>query len=350
VIHHSPFVIRHSLLDKAHGCLAGLALGDAMGCPTEFLTPEQITAEYGWVEGLVASPAWHPHSALPTGRVTDDTEQALALAGVYLRDGRMSAGAMAQAVLDWADVQGEHLALYLGPSTRQALESLRAGADPHESGRAGRTNGAAMRVAPVGIARAGDFEGALADAVEASLPTHGTTLALSAAVAVACAVAEAMREDATLEGVLEAGMEGAVRGREFGVWVWTPPLEKRFELALRLVRQAENEAQAVRALYDYVGVDLTVTESVPTAFGLVALAEGDPMRAVRYAANIGGDTDTIGAIAGAVCGALRGIEAVDRALLAEVERVNGLDLSPVAQGLVRVGAEHWKGEERESTS
>jgi len=41
-------VIRHSLLSKAHGCLAGLALGDALGCPTEFMTPEQIVAEYGW--------------------------------------------------------------------------------------------------------------------------------------------------------------------------------------------------------------------------------------------------------------------------------------------------------------
>lgn len=64
-----------------------------------------------------------------------------------------------------------------------------------------------------------------------------------------------------------------------------------------------------------------VTESIPTAFGLVILAGGDPMRVVRYAANIGGDTDTIGAIAGAICGALRGIGAVDRALLAEVERL-----------------------------
>ena len=331
-------VKRNSQLDKAHGCLAGLALGDAMGCPTEFMTPEQIAAEYGWVEGLVAAPIWHPHTALPAGRVTDDTEQAMALASVYLRDGRMSAEAMAQAVLDWADAQGEHLALYLGPSTRKALEALRAGGDPRKSGHAGKTNGAAMRVAPVGIVHAGDLESALADAVEASLPTHGTTLALSAAVAVACAVAEAMRQNAALEGVLEVGMEGAARGREFGVWTWTPPLEKRIQLALRLARQAENETAGIRALYDYVGVDMTVTESVPTAFGLAALAEGDPMRAVRYAANIGGDTDTIGAIAGAICGALAGIDAIDRTLLAEVELVNKLDLAAVAEGLLRVGA------------
>ncbi len=332
----SPFAIHNSQFDKAYGCLATLALGDALGMPTEFLTPEQIAAEYGRVANLVPPPGWHPHAALRRGRVTDDTEQALALAEVYLRDGQMRAEAVAQAMLDWAAAQSEHLALYLGPSTRRALEALRAGESPRQSGRQGKTNGAAMRIAPVGIVNAGNLEGALQDTVEACLPTHGTTLAISGAAAVACAVAEAMRDDATLEAVLEAATEGAIRGRQHGACVWTPPLERRIALAVRLAREAEGEAKALQALYDYVGVDMLVTESIPTAFGLVALAEGDPMRAVRYAANIGGDTDTIGAIAGAICGALRGIAAVDRAMLAEVERVNGLDLAAVARGLVSI--------------
>ena len=321
---------------KAWGCLAGLAVGDALGMPTEFLTPEQIVDEYGRVESLVSPPDWHPHAALPLGRVTDDTEQALALAKVYLSEGRMSAEAVGQAILDWASAQGEHLALYLGPSTRRALEALRAGGSPRSSGRQGKTNGAAMRIAPVGIVNLGDVDGAVRDTVEACLPTHGTTLAISGAAAVACAIAEAMRAETGLDAVLEAAMEGAVRGRQYGAWTWTPPLERRIELALRLVRQAENEAGALQALYDYVGVDLTMTESIPTALGLVALAQGDPMRAVRFAANLGGDTDTIGAISGAVCGALRGVEAVDSKLLAQIERVNGLDLASVAQGLVAV--------------
>jgi ADP-ribosylglycohydrolase len=333
----SSFAVRNSQFDKAWGCLAGLALGDALGMPTEFLTPEQIVAEYGWVEGLMTPPDWRPHAALPWGRVTDDTEQALALAEVYLRDGQVRAEAVAQAVLDWAAAQSEHLSLYLGPSTRRALEALRAGESPRQSGRQGETNGAAMRIAPVGIVNAGNLEGALLDTVEACLPTHGTTLAISGAAAVACAVAQAMRNGDTLEAVLEAAMEGAIRGRRHGAHVWTPPLERRIALAVRLAREAESEAEALRALYDYVGVDMTVTESVPTAFGLVILAGGDPMRAVCYAANIGGDTDTIGAIAGAICGALRGIEAVDRVMLAEVEQVNGLDLETVARGLVAVG-------------
>ncbi len=321
---------------KAHGCLAGLALGDALGMPTEFMTPEQIAAEYGRVEGLVASPAWHPHTILPAGSITDDTGQALALAQVYLRDGRMTAAAAGRALLEWADATQEHLDLILGPSTRQALEELRSGADPRHSGRAGKTNGGAMRVAPVGIVRAGDLDAAVADAVEACLPTHGTTLAISGAASVACAVAEAMRETSSLDEVLDAAMEGAVRGREHGAWVWTPLLETRIRLAVRRVQAAENEAQALRTLYDTVGVDMLVTETIPTSFGLVVLAEGDPMRAACYAANLGGDTDTIGAIAGAVCGAWQGVGAIDQAMLDEIECVNGLDLETIARDLAAV--------------
>jgi ADP-ribosylglycohydrolase len=322
---------------KAWGCLAGLTLGDALGMPTEFLTPEQIAAEYGWVETLLPPTDWHPHAALPQGRVTDDTEQALALAGVYLRHGSMSAEGTAQALLNWATEKGDQLSLYQGPSTHQALEALRRGAAPRDSGRGGKTNGAAMRIAPVGIVNAGRFDQMLQDTVEACLPTHGTTVAISGAAVVASAIAEAMGNGATLDGVLEAAAEGAIRGRQYGVWTWTPTLEKRIELALQVVRGAENEAEALRTVYDYVGVDLAVTESIPTACGLVALAEGDPMRGVRYAANVGGDTDTIGAIAGAICGAFQGIGAIDRLMLAKVEQANDIDLETVARKLAAIG-------------
>jgi len=322
---------------KAWGCLAGLALGDALGMPTEFLTPEQIVAEYGSVETLVPAPRWHPHAVFPPGRVTDDTEQALALAQVYLREGCMNADAAARAILDWAAAQIGHLERYLGPSTRRALDLLSTGTSPRESGHGGKTNGAAMRIAPVGIVNGGDLDRALQDTVEASLPTHGTTLAISGAAAVAFAIASAMDRAATLDSVLEAAMEGAIRGRQHGNWTWTPPIEKRIELALQFVRQAENEAKALQSLYEIIGVDLTVPESIPTSFGLVALAEGDPMQAIRYAANLGGDTDTIGAVAGAICGALRGIQSMDRAMLAKVEEVNSLHLEIVALQLAAVG-------------
>lgn len=332
-----------SQLDKAYGCLAALALGDAFGMPTEFLTPQQITAEFGQVVRLVPPPAWHPHVKLPPGSITDDTGQALALAAVYLRHGHMTAESAAQALLEWAENNRGNLDLYIGPSTRRALEALQAGTSPRESGTKGTTNGAVMRVAPIGIVRAGNFAATLADTVEACLPTHNTALAISGAAAISFAIAAAMRDDASLDSVLEAAMEGAAQGRQHGAWVWTPPLETRITLAVRLVREAESERRALQALYDYVGVDMLISESIPTALGLAVLANGDPMLAVRYGANIGGDTDTIGAIAGAVSGALQGIGAVDRSLLNEVEQVNRLNLEKVARGLVEIEVEECGG-------
>ena len=323
-----------SIWKKAYGCLGGLALGDAMGMPVEFMTPEQIAAEYGRVDSLVASPDWHPHAVLPPGAITDDTGQALAIAQVYCEQGEMTAEAAARALLEWADRSADHLHLVMGPSTGRALEALRAGADPRQSGREGKTNGAAMRVAPVGIVRRGDRDAALRDAVEASLPTHGTTLAAAGAAAVACAVAEAMRPAPTLDDIVEAAVEGAIRGREHGAWAWTPVVDQRIRFAVRLARESETEQEALQALFDLVGVDMHINESVPTTFGLVALAAGDPMKAIRYAANLGGDADTIGAIAGAICGAWRGVDSLAPILLAQVESVNHLDLGAVARALL----------------
>jgi ADP-ribosylglycohydrolase len=326
-------------MDKAYGCLAGLALGDAMGMPVEFMTPARIAEEYGWIDGLVASPSWHPHRVFPPGTVTDDTGQALALADVYRSQGAMTAEGAAAALMAWAGRCKGRLHLILGPSTSRSLAALQEGADPTQSGRSGKTNGAAMRVAPVGIVRAGNPEATLADTVQACLPTHGTTLAISGAAAVAFAIAEAMHTASTLDSIIEAATDGAVRGREHGAWAWTPPLERRIRFAVQLALSSENERAALQALYDLVGVDLLITESIATAFGLVALAAGDPMRAIRHAVNLGGDTDTVGAIAGAICGAWRGATAVDANLLAQVERINHLDLRGTAQDLVLVGEE-----------
>jgi ADP-ribosylglycohydrolase len=108
--------------------------------------------------------------------------------------------------------------------------------------------------------------------------------------------------------------------------MWSTPLAGRIELAEQLVNRANGEASALRAIHDYVGVDMLVSESVAAAIGIVLLARGDPMKAVRFSANVGGDTDTIGAIAGQVCGAWQGLEAVDERMMKQVEEVNHLNL------------------------
>jgi len=321
----------------AYGCLAGVAIGDAMGMPVEFLSGDEIENIYGWVDRFVESPSEHPHSRFAPGSTGDDTGQTIAILHAYNDLGCLTRQSAAAELLRWeASVAEDDLAVIIGPSTRRSLQNLRLGMDPSGSGLQGVTNGAAMRAAPVGLANPGDPERACIEAVEASYPTHAAKPAIAGAAAVACAVSEALNPDSSLESILKAARWGAEQGRKFGRWSWATPLEGRIELAEQIVRDYADPRQAMRLICRYVGVDSIVSESVAAAFGIVLLAKGDPAQAVILGANIGGDTDTIAAIAGAVCGAWRGIDAVDPALLAQVEAVNHLNLDQEAQRMVAI--------------
>jgi len=322
------------MINKIHGCLAGLALGDALGMPTEFLTPDQIKENYGRINHLEKAPANHPHRIMQAGQITDDTGQALAIAHACLPLGEITAIKAAKALLEWENsVPSEILQIIEGPSTRAALQELRNGGDPLKSGRNGKTNGAAMRMAAIGLLHAGALADACAAAIEASLPTHATSVALAGAAAVACAVAAAAVDGASLQSILQAAKFGATYGSTQGHWAWGTSLSNRIDLAIQLVERESSETDALDAIYQCVGVDMLVSESVAAALGIVLIADGDPMKAVLMGANIGGDTDTIAAIAGQICGTFRGIDSIDSALLKQVEEVNHFDLYKEAQSI-----------------
>lgn len=321
---------RHS---RAHGCLAGVALGDALGRATEFMTREQIRARFGWLDGFATPGVGHPGHANPLGAVTDDTVQTLLIARVVIHGRPLTAERVAAALVAWARDNDGLNDPYIGPSTRRALRSLMDGASPYETGRKGTTNGGSMRVAAIGIADSADFDAVLRDVSAASTPTHNTRNGMQGAASAAFAVAAAMRPGATVDDVVDAAKTGARRGRVLGEWSWATPLDKRIELAARIAHEADSLDAALQGLYDYVGVGLDPAESVASAVGLVVAARGDPMTAILGGANIGGDTDTIAALAGAICGAMRGVQAVDAGMLGVVEAVNGLDLAGVARAL-----------------
>jgi ADP-ribosylglycohydrolase len=158
--------------DRVYGSLAGLALGDALGMPTEFLNPEQIATEFGWVDHPVKAPPWHFHQTMQPGQITDDTGQTLALAHAYTADGKLTAAAVARALLTWADSQGPFLEPVLGPSTKAALEALRRGEDPEKTGANGKTNGASFRAVVIGLMNHTQRKQLIQDVVTACLPTH----------------------------------------------------------------------------------------------------------------------------------------------------------------------------------
>ena len=335
---------------RAYGALAGLALGDALGMPTQEMSPEQIRAVYGRITGLVDGDASQPYApGMPAGSVTDDTEQALLIASLLVRgrgtsSGRVAldAGEFAHALLAWEDSMIERGSLdLLGPSTKAALERVRAGEDPLTVGGAGTTNGAAMRVTPIGIAMPTADPEAFADAVWSSCQvTHATRQGFQSAALVATAVSfgiDAARSTTPdLRGLLWKALSYVDSLPERGAWTPDPDVVAATRRAMQLV--ANPASSSLECLIEQVGTSVASAQAIPMAFAL--LARDPSPRALLDAANIGGDTDTIGAIAGAILGAILGFEVFVGRGLAQVELASRLDLPSVALELLELRAAH----------
>jgi ADP-ribosylglycohydrolase len=326
------------MLNKILGGLYGQALGDAWAMPAQVDQDDTWAYYGGWIKSFLPAPDDHPfHAGLPAARVTDDTEQAFALAEAIIRDGRVSVEGAARAIVAWYErVDGDNCT-YIGPSTRRAVLAIRAGEDLATTGRFGDTNGAAMRISPVGLIHPGDVTGAVEDVRLACMPTHNTNIAISGASAVAGAIAAAMKDGATLEDIVQAGKNAANQGRQYGNrWVGAS-VARRIEMAVEIARSSQSERERLRELADVVGTSLALQESVPSAFGVLVMAAGDPVQAAVYAAALSGDADTIAAMACAVAGAWRGAKAFSQEHISQLRNANPeLDFDAVAAGLLRL--------------
>lgn len=321
--------------DRALGALTGVALGDALGMPSQTLSRDSIARAYGRIGDFLAPFDDHPVShGLAAAQVTDDTEQTLLLARLMIAHPEgVDARLWARALLDWeAEVRARGLRDLLGPSSKAALDALLRGVPADRTGLTGTTNGAAMRIAPVGIATPPDDAADLAARVaEACRVTHATREAIAAASAVAMVISQGVA-GRDFDSAIPAALKAAEAGSRLGAAVGEADMAGRIKAALAAARQGEEAVLAV------TGNSVASRESIPAAFGIVRLAAGDPWRAAVIAANFGDDTDTIGSIACAMAGACGGIAAFPPDKVAQVMAVNGLDLVPEVAGLLDLRA------------
>ena len=323
---------------RAYGALAGLALGDALGMPTQAMSPQQIQTVYGHVTGLVDGDKSQPYApGMAAGSVTDDTEQALLIASLLLKGHgsglNLDASEFSHALLAWEDSMIERGSLdLLGPSTKAALERVRAGEDPLRVGGEGTTNGAAMRVTPIGIAASTSDRQLFADAVWSSCQvTHATRQGFQSAALVAAAVSLGIDAGAAdVTDLLWKAVDFVRSLPERGAWSPEPDVVAATRRALKLA--AQPASSSLEWLAEQIGTAVASAQAIPMAFAL--LARDPSPRALLEAANLGGDTDTIGAIAGAILGASLGVEVFDGYGLAQVEQVSQLDLPSVATDLL----------------
>lgn len=314
------------------GCLTGLAVGDAMGRPTELLfNYRRIEGRYGRVETLVGD---------RPGVVTDDTRLTLALADAIIASGRMlTADELIERwkrdpEFSWRKFMvsyrrdegfwiGEHLAAWGG----------RLGVPGHLTGYMNPSslfagNEAAMIMAPVGII----FRGRPAQAAEAAREVSRALIvgeAVGAAASWAAAIATALSEGATVRSVQDAARGYAPPGLRSAI-------DRALSVAARYRDVYEVRAEFYRCCLQPITID--ARETIPAALTMFTIADGQPMKAVIGGANLGRDSDTIAGMAGLLSGALRGVEGIDPGIRRRVIEANGFDLDGYAERLAAISA------------
>ncbi len=329
-----------AILDRIHGALMGIAVGDALGMPVEMWTPEQIRGHFGKVTRFEDAPTENILTGgLPRGHITDDTQQTMIIANLLIEGkGSLDPTEVGKRLMEWARNGQGQPGVILGPSSTRAFDLIARGVPITETGRLGNTNGGAMRIAPVGIISDWkDLKGLVQKAYQVCIPTHNTQNAVSGAAAIAAAYAYGIDGNSDLKELMGVAEEASRIGQTLGYPGAGPSVPEKIGLARGLLEQEAPET-VLAQLPVQIGTGLLSSESVPTALALVVLAEGDPWRCAKLAANLGGDTDTIAAMSTGICGAMRGIAAFPEDVQQMVIKTNNIDFLQTAQGLLSVRA------------
>lgn len=306
--------------DQFEGALIGCAVSDALGAPLEGWSRERIAQLPSVTDGYrQLSHGKDPSSRIryPMGQYTDDTQLTMAIARSLV----------AREDVDGADIAREFAALWrtreivgAGPVADRAVRRFIEGIDWQEAALPDDLpwNGAAMRIAPVGLWDCDRKDRLAADVEVASVVTHRHPLAIDAALAVATAVVHVVSAstidqahflDEVARSVEARSPQFAGQIRQLGAWL----------------RLAEDGALAAivgsgeRRGASGFGVPALAVPTVLAALYAFLRSPGDFMATVDCALRVGGDVDTVAAIAGAISGAHNGLTAIPENLVTGVK-------------------------------
>jgi ADP-ribosylglycohydrolase len=355
----------HLLADRAVGCLAGAAVGDALGGATEGWESREIHDHFGgWVGGVVQSIRHARNELKPfspfwkgDGHVTDDTLMTRVLVGAYAAkrdhlDAYDMERLIVPAIVDektWIPELDREDLLYhrLFLAEKWLVLKLRYGhADPRDAGIGNLVNcGAAMYIAPVGIANAADPDGAYAEAIDLTAG-HQSSYGREAAGVLAAAVAEALRPGATVDSVVGVALRlahDATRDAIEAIAAAGARLDGWRDGGLAELRAAFAPFDSVGEHYAHPAQNaripsrLHAIEELPVALGLLVACRGDYSETMLGGVNYGRDSDSIASMGGALAGAL-GSE-VPRGWIEEIGAASKLDLEQPGRTMAEVAAE-----------
>lgn len=283
-----------SIQNRFRGCLAGLAVGDALGALFEAQSAEYIRRRFPTTESLVLSPRsdlWY----------TDDTQMAIGVAEALIADAEIVEERLCEAfVANYMPNRG------YGRGARAILDAMEDGEDyrsvaaSHFPG-GSFGNGAAMRVAPVGLMFRHDLVRTAEQARLSALPTHLHPLGIEGAQLIALAVAL-------------SSCETDFNRSRFVSILLTHCQTTEFQDRLNHSTRIENSNDLLE-----LGNGIQAIDSVVTAITCFWLTPDSFEETIANAIFLGGDTDTIAAMAGAISGAYLGLDRITPALVANLE-------------------------------
>ncbi|GAB4255934.1 MAG: ADP-ribosylglycohydrolase family protein [Thermoleophilia bacterium] len=295
--------------------MLGLMCGDALGMAVEGRPPVEIMRKHGMIRDLLPG-------SLPAGAYTDDTVTA----------GALAESLVARRGFDPEDFAGRLAATYearrgYGRGTREVIARLATGVPWDQAGKSvfgvgSFGNGAAMRVAPLGLLYHGDLEVAARLARLSAQVSHSHPLGQAGAAVQALAIALSLRAGIGGRPVADpAGLEpeGFLEEIEARLEAKEGLFRERLEtVALLLDREQAPDLDSgprevlawAETVAGVLGNDSRAFQSVPTALYLFLSRRGNLEETLISAVALGGDTDTIAAMAGALAGAYSGLEAL----------------------------------------
>jgi ADP-ribosylglycohydrolase len=283
--------------ERVIGCFKALATGDAIGKQTETLSRADVRC---WYPDGVRGFHGRPGDVIPRyagkryewriGETTDDTEQTLAVTRALLREGRATHQAIGQELLQCKK------SLHPGVSLWSFVQL----GDPARIASGGDGCGAAMRAAPVGVLYPSTgMDELIRGAYECAIPTHGGQMAVCAAAAVAGAVSAAL-EGRPIDDVLTVTIRASTEAQSLGSHGKGPTIAASIQQIYADL--AKRRHLAVDELADRYFPNKP-QNIVPLAI-VLALVTQSAQQAALLAANIGGDSDSVASIGGAIAGAL----------------------------------------------
>lgn len=291
-------------MDTARAVLFGLALGDALGWPVEFLQLPHIRARYGR-EGVTAP----PDPAL----YTDDTQMSVAVAEALVEAGDADVDTLMEAIrrnfIAW---KHDPVTPTRAPGTTciRGVNALELGAPWQEAGvKDSKGCGACMRVAPIGYF----YQHAPARLIETARAQGWTTHRHPASDAACTGAAYLVK--LALDGVAPNEFPDRLLAVTNGV-------SEEFSTAVQRVvaaRDWPDEEAALTHVGPTRGGGWIAEEAVAMALYCVLKHPDDYVAAVRLGANISGDSDSVAAIAGGIVGARLGLSAIPPDWIARLE-------------------------------